>query len=43
MYIYIHTPFKRPLGSFNWKANPMTPATGAKVMYLLLKEAMMPR
>jgi hypothetical protein len=36
------TPFSRPLGSFNEKANPITPATGANVMYLLLNDAMMP-
>ena len=36
------TPFKRPLGSFREKANPMHPATGASVIYLLLKDAMIP-
>ena len=36
------TPFNSPLGSFNEKANPITPATGANVMYLLLNDAMMP-
>ena len=36
------TPFNKPLGSFNEKASPITPATGANVMYLLLNDAIMP-
>lgn len=36
------TPFNKPLGSFNEKASPITPATGANVIYLLLNDAMMP-
>ena len=36
------TPFNRPLGSFNEKARPIHPATGARVIYLLLNDAMIP-
>lgn len=36
------TPLRSLFGSFRAKASPMTPATGARVMYLLLNEATIP-
>ena len=36
------TPFNRPLGSFKENARPIHPATGARVIYLLLNDAMIP-
>jgi hypothetical protein len=35
-------PLSKPLGSVKFKPRPITPATGAKVMYLFLKDATTP-